>query len=62
VIDVTWLGGPHDGVTFELVGPAAFPLNFLDHDCYGDVEVLRFHERWFKPRWDGTKWVVPWWE
>ena len=62
---VTWLGGPLDGVEFEVAGKAAFELNFLDEDCYGPLPVgakLTFHSRTFFPELIGGKWMVRWWE
>lgn len=69
MIEATWLGGPHDGDTWPLAGPAWFALEFLDEECYtgreyaeGDPpESLTFHSRWFKPELlsDG-RYVIVW--
>lgn len=64
VIEATWLGGPHDGDTWPLSGPAWFALEFLDEECYdasGQRESLTFHSRWFKPELlsDG-RYVIVW--
>lgn len=62
---VTWLGGPLDGMEFEVAGAAPFELSFLDEECYDMHSIgdkLTFHYRTFVPQLVGGRWMVPWTE